>query len=259
MSKFGGVWRSGSDSDKADDPLYGNILEQTTEQKTLASVHTHTDSINSPISSYQTREDQLSAYHKNGGKSCHPKMRAKFMFRTGDIETCDWGYDWSSSDNESLNKGCTEGRAPVISETSAPDTEPISNPLKRKRSDSISELSSITSETTIPAVDDIGSPLSAKQTDFWAPCPILNNNTNERNPFTTYTDTMPVLAKALESENETTDPEISVDVEHSDSDVTRVTSGTICDDVFVTEITCDDVTVIFQESQRSKGFFKWQD
>jgi len=255
LSKFGGIWRSGSESDKADDPLYDTTLPHTTQQKTHTNFHNNI----TPLPLHPTTPDEISAHLKNGGKSCHPKMRAKFMFRTGDFETCDWGYDWSSSDNESLNKGCVGGHATVINGTSAQSTEAEHNPLKRKRSDSISELSSICSETTIPAVDDLGSPVAATIPD-WSTCPILKNNNEEKILFDTYPDSMPILANVIETPLETaekTDTTYSSKI--SDDDAIKFTSVSARDDVYVTEITCDEITVIFQESQRPKGFFKWQD
>lgn len=280
LSKYAGIWRSGSESDKADDALYEN--PRTTEQKNLSQVHNDINRAESPLALHPRTPDEISAHLKNGGKSCHPKMRAKFMFRTGDFETCDWGYDWSSSDNESLNKGFTGekgGHAPVIKETSARITDAEHSPLKRKRSDSVSEHSSICSETTIPAVDELGSPITPRHLD-WIMCPVLKNNNDEKTLYNNYDDSMPILANVSETPLETPKtPDVTNtkdNLKKVDPYVTEVTeklkdfkedigdekefiSKKPDDDVCVLEITCDDVTVIFQECQRPKGFFKWQD
>lgn len=257
LSKFGGIWRSGSESDKTDDNLYDGALEHRNEQKSLGKVHNDITRVDSPLPLRQTTNNDISSCHTNGGRSCHPKMRAKFMFRTGDFETCDWGYDWSSSDNESLNKGCTGGHKPVINETSALNSAAENNPLKRKRSDSISEYSSITSETTNPALDDLESPQPTSES-FWNMCPVLNINSEENITHDMYRDTMPILSNATEKDLELTE-NTNDKADDLDDDDIFVTPDSSDDNVYVTEITCDSVTVIFQECQRSKGFFKWQD
>ncbi|KAH3869410.1 hypothetical protein DPMN_032575 [Dreissena polymorpha] len=322
LSKRGDVWRRESEADVgADNAWPVNDLQRATEQKTRAGelADIKKDEL-SPISTIsalkQTTGIDITSLHKNGGKGCHPKMRAKFMFRSGDMETCGWGYDWSSSDNESVkalspisheshslsdivecpkmevqSRTCIESpsRPPLyrtysdISEASdecgdafilekSYDITPLTSPddgfsfafytcYNNKQTDAVASVTTIETND-IPFPEDMETAVPCEKVAFECEvyddvCMVTNDNNNNdcdndsgfSNSCSDVESIEPIPSKICTPFYD------EVMFDHAPDVVTSPTcSGS---DVAVTEVTCDDVTVIFHESRKAKGFFEW--
>ena len=222
----------------------------------LSNTSIQRNDINNPKGHVVTGHEE-NQYLKNGGKSCHPKMRAKFMFRTGDLENYDWGYDWSSSDNESLkSKRTTSEKNDTVKEKE--NEIVLSNsryfPLKRRWTNSFDE-ESVNSETTIPAVDDLETPAKCSKVEpDDADLSDIESCPTEVN-FTDLEETVNCDSKMEEGDSK---------VAEVDSRRAEVETDTILkkddDVILVTEVTHNLVTITFLESSTEKGFFKeWSD
>lgn len=201
-----------------------------------------------------------------GGKGCHPKMRAKFMYRSGDFESQNWGYDWTSSDNESVvrenivewksaDKKHIDDLCPTIdsgdlSEVKGDENVEIrdsrmtvdSSPAKRRRTEStevckndclLKDSASVYSDITEPAMDD---------------------------PVESTIDSLPDWGSMTTDADYLLNFAASVNAEHQavkDMEQTAATATIpVKDDITVTEVTVDAITITVVESSREKGFFR---
>ncbi|XP_060584484.1 chromobox protein homolog 8-like [Ruditapes philippinarum] len=260
LSKFGGVWQADATSEERD-TLFENEADKRTGQKKRKIELDIIDNKENEVTLHSPRQEQLSPLYENGGKSCHPKMRAKYMFRTGDFENTEWGYDWSSSDNESL-----KGIVHIDSEKALQSTMTVTqnNPENRKRLDSYCEMSSNASESTIPAIDELEVPPLVIDHDWQEPagCPSLENSYFEEtfSPIKEEDENMPTLTNEHaypdpEKYNLTQQPEMDQSYENV---TPEVNTDKAREHVYVTEVTLDNLTVIIHESDKMKGFFRYQ-
>ncbi|KAL4239564.1 Chromobox protein 8 [Mactra antiquata] len=284
LSKYGGVWQTDAPNQTLD-TLFENETETGSEQKNRDANIDNKENANWINESSKIDGGTV---HKNGGKSCHPKMRAKFMFRSGDFENVDWGScnEWSSSDNESTRSVTNKDLNPDIYGLSRNSYE---NPAKRRRLSTFSlDMSSTASESTIPAIDELESPTTNKnhdlnidipspshvstlaidthstlpEFDYRRPnsCPYLESSfTPEPSPeVLEHTPTMPTLTNEtlLDESDELSLKQTTV--ENVESQICVTDDKKTRDNVFVTEVTLENLTVIIQECERTKGFFKWE-
>lgn len=257
LSKYGGVWQADATYEEGD-TLFQNEAEHEPEQKKrqfdLTAIGNKENA--------DTSQKELGTMYKNGGKSCHPKMRAKFMFRAGDFENVDWGCDWSSSDNETSNKDCTKQRSDIDSALHS-TTSILCRPLTKRNS--FSEISSVTSESTVAAIEDLESPAPASDLNFdWnrpGSCPSLDNTCFAESfaPIWEEDEHMPTLTNEHYGKNESVKQHLT---EQTIMDQTlqletqNVGTETPRGDVSVTEVTLNNITVTIQESDKMKGFFR---
>ncbi|XP_052791160.1 uncharacterized protein LOC128225155 [Mya arenaria] len=237
-------------------------------------------------------------------------MRAKYMFRSGDLETCTWGYDWSSSDNESVKAASPvqiETKPVIKTEPESPTLSDSRPPLKRTYSD-ISEASDEEEEPikfTLPRSENLTHAFD------WTSYGLINKTANETclsqfdkhgmgtqlpydselrftdhnaifdcenydheetitdtngNEFKTDMINKPEQQNETIKETENEKGKIGKENVQSEQQTIKTKSDTNSndvievphDDVYAMEVTCDDVTVIFQESSRPKGFFLWR-
>lgn len=263
MSKYGGVWQADAAS-KRGDTLFESETKIQSEQKKRKLDLDHIDNKENEVKLPDSKQNELSTY-TNGGKSCHPKMRAKYMFRTGDFENADWGYDWSSSDNESV-KG-TSNR-PNTEQNDIDKNFHMQSCVNRKYLNSLSEISSVTSESTIPAIDEMESPIRVAEHDWNRPtsCPMLDNTFYEEPfpPILEVDESMPTLRNENENiyiKDETEETPTETETTETDQSLetkAKIETEAYRERVYVTEVTLDNLTVIIHESDKMKGFFKYQ-
>ncbi|XP_045213761.1 uncharacterized protein LOC123564326 [Mercenaria mercenaria] len=268
LSKYGGVWQADATSGHGD-TLFENEADNHTEQKKRKIDMDSTDDKENEVTLNDPRQKQLGTLYKNGGKGCHPKMRAKYMFRTGDFENADWGYDWSSSDNESL-----KGTVHIDNDKTLNSTMTVTknHPENRERRNSFSEMSSIASESTIPAIDELETPVLVIDHDWIEPtsCPSLEKSFFEESfpPIEEEDESMPILTNehtSFETETEhltqqmETDQSVETKIPEIETEkAPEIETEKAREHVYVTEVTFDDLTVIIQESDKMKGFFRYQ-
>lgn len=287
LSKYGGVWQTDATNETLD-TLFEKESETGSEQKNRSSGNDIIDNKENAICMNESSRKDCGTLHKNGGKSCHPKMRAKFMFRSGDFENVDWGScnDWSSSDNESMRGISNKELSQDIFGLSVGDYE---NPAKRRRLSTFSlDMSSTASESTIPAIEDLESPTnndhalsidihslkessslsidspSMPEYEYSRPnsCPYLESSFKPRpcSPMLDETPSMPVLTNEtlIASDESVSLPTKAMATESIESQNHVTDDVKTRDNVFVTEVTLENLTVIIQECGRTKGFFKWE-
>lgn len=260
LSKYGGVWQADATNEQGD-TLFENEADKRTEQKKRKIDLDIIGNKENEVNLHSPRQEQLSPLYENGGKGCHPKMRAKYMFRTGDFENTEWGYDWSSSDNESL-----KGTVQIDSDKTHHSTMTVTqnHPENRKRLDSFSEMSSNASESTIPAIDELEVPPLVIDHDWHDPseCPSLEKSFYEESfsPIKEEDENMPTLTNE-HAYPETEKYNLTQQTEKDQSFETvkpEVETDKARDHVYVTEVTLDNLTVIIHESDKMKGFFKYE-
>lgn len=261
LSKYGGVWQADATS-KRGDTLFKNETKNQSEQKKRK---LDLD----PIDNKENEVKLHDSTYKNGGKSCHPKMRAKYMFRTGDFENADWGYDWSSSDNESL-KGTSIKQSTDQSENSKDINPAMIFPQKSINQNflhSLSEISSVTSESTIPAIDEMEDSARVTELDWNRPasCPMLDNTFLDEPfpPILEIDESMPTLRNENENICFNDETEELAKPTETGTDQLLETKPEVDieayrEHIFVTEVTLDNLTVIIHESDKMKGFFKYE-
>jgi len=314
LAKCGNGWRKGSiseDNSTATQPLCDNSFGRVDGQKTRDMEPSESGNDLSPISSlHREAGKEIDALHKNGGKSCHPKMRAKYMFRSGDLETCSWGYDWSSSDNESVKaySPIANHSKPCVPYINGPQNDLEVKPVLKRTYSDISEASDEhdvepkracdsevyasridwnTFDFTAQSVLNVGntksstgpncmylpafSPLS-DPFDKTTPCSdqdpvsdVLACGTVDHEETITDDDSdQTILDQTTNTDFYIADPEtpftpVQLDMDADNSRTAVRCKNVTTDDVYVAEVTCDDVTVVFQECHKPKGFFQWRD
>jgi hypothetical protein len=259
LSKYGGVWQADAGGRQGDTLFAHESDHELGQKKRKLALDVVSDKENN-IDLHHATQKELGTLHQNGGKSCHPKMRAKFMFRTGDFANSDWGYDWISSDNESVKE--TEHKEGIDYTDDYLDTEPkSSNRSLSERRFSLhrlpSEASSIASESTIPAIDDLESPTVAKEQPWTHPIPDLTSHVESFQTIREEDESMPTLTNETDNHTNETDDHTN-ETDHHDY-ASNESNPRLDTNVYVTEVTHQNLTVIIQESEQTKGFFKWQD
>ena len=173
-------------------------------------------------SQVQTQHKEPESVDNFGGKSCHPKMRAKLLFRSGDFDNSSWGYQLEEAENDT-----------------------------KKSSDSVFEEKSTNSENHIDVLSsENNSHVCQNDTngnylpnlDCLTPSPSSDKDENGNSDTKMDLDTTSSLTENV-TETRGSNEKPLKDKPHEY-------------DIWVTEVTHDCLTVTFMESPTERGFFK---
>lgn len=99
IAPYSSIWETNLDRNKGH---FLHNLEYEVKQKGADQQNNNDFGINT--------RDQVCSEHKeseseenNGGKLCHPKMRAKLLFRSGEFDNLSWGYQTESDTIKSID------------------------------------------------------------------------------------------------------------------------------------------------------------
>ena len=213
----------------------------------------------SETSQVQTQHKELEPADSFGGKSCHPKMRAKFLFRSGDFDNSSWGYQLEEAEIDTK-----ESTDSVFEERTA-HSENIAN-------DTICEEKSLHSENnindTVFEEKFIPSENNINDTVFEEKIVPSEKNINDTNGnYLPNLDSLSTVDSPLtpicdKDENGNLDSKMDFDESSQELEVTDTSAKEPLKDkpheydIMVTEVTHDCLSVIFMESPTVRGFFK---
>ena len=249
-SRFTDIW--GTDLDNKKD-LFAHSLGSDFKQRGtgLQENNENRNNFNINNSSQVPTIDKRAESEENfGGKLCHPKMRAKLLFRSGDFDNMSWGYQHEETESDTMKSTDIHDEKSIDSNKNI-DSNAFVNDTNGNylpNTDCLSPMSTISSDND----EEMNSPQNDLDSSLVQNEVEMNGNTIIETP----------LNPSLLQEGDTRNGLDPCSLQEGHTGIQ--TSITECEkkdkpheyDIWVTEVTHDCLTVTFMESPTERGFFK---
>lgn len=273
-SRFSDIWETDLDRKKG---LFTRSLGLEFKQRKAEQRHATDDCIVNRNGQVQTEHKEGKPDDNSGGKMCHPKMRAKLLFRSGEFNDKSWGYHLEeTATDDTMESNDIENTKPFDLETPKndsngnylPEVENISpvpfsdaemndNTIIDTDSNNNANEKDLNGNVFSPIQFDAGVTDSFESTNSPVKEIITDNVVTETNMDKQNTTE---LEESKQCDNTNHDIYMKDSIMEFDSSLTGQDS-VMKDkpheyDIWVTEVTHDCLTVTFMESPTEKGFFK---
>ena len=278
-SRFSDIWETDLDHKKG---LFTRSLGLEFKQRKVEQRHATDDCIVNRTGQVQTTNKEEAPDENFGGKLCHPKMRAKLLFRSGDFDDKSWGYHleetaaddiMESDDNGNKKSFDLETPANGSNGNYSPVVENIS-PIPFCDTEMKYDTNDTDSNNNPNGKDLNGNEFTHIQFDAGVPVTYVTTDNVVTRDYSVTTDTS-VTERITDNdvtENVKNFEESKNGSDYTNNDIQMSDSGMEFDsnvekecvmkdkpheyDIWVTEVTHDCLTVTFMESPTEKGFFK---
>ena len=265
-SRFSDIWETDLDRKKG---LFTRSLGLQFKQRKAEQRHATDDFIANRNSQVQTQHKEGEPDDNFGGKLCHPKMRAKLLFRSGEFNNMSWGYHLEQTAEATMKSNDTEIEKSFDMKTVEndrngnywPEVENIS-PVPFSDKEMNDNTCDTDSNNNANEKDLNGNQTSSIKFDVGVTDSRVTEDITDR----TVKESLMDEQSLTEFEQSKTECDDTNHCSHVNDSVMEFDSKTGPEcvmkdkpheyDIWVTEVTHDCLTVTFMESPTERGFFK---